>query len=120
MWILCGAILNSLGVILGAFGAHFLKTRISMEEIIIFETAVKYMFIHAAGLIFIGLLSFKITHLGIQIAGWLFLLGILIFSGSLFLLIITKSRLWGAITPLGGLSFIIGWLLIAYASTKLV
>ncbi len=106
-----GAILAGLSVMAGAFGAHALKGRIELDLLAIFETATRYQIYHALGLIVVGLIrepSFLIT-----IAGWLFLGGILIFSGSLYLLSLTNIRWLGAITPIGGVAFIAGWTCLA-------
>jgi len=112
-WITCGALANALGVALGAFGAHFFKTRLAAQELITYETSVRYLLIHAMALLALGLLSMRLENFSLKLAGWLFVAGIILFCGSLFLLITTKIKLFGAITPLGGLCFISAWLLIA-------
>ena len=112
-WITCGALINALGITLGAFGAHFFKTRLVAHDLITYETAVRYLLIHAMALIVLGLLAIVRENLALKLTGWLFIIGIMLFSGSLFLLIATKVRLFGAITPVGGLCFIVGWLSLA-------
>ncbi len=112
--IIIGVLLAGLAVLLGAFGAHGLKTKVSPEDLTVFETAVKYHMSHALGLILIGLLGFHFPEQIIQIPAYLIMAGMLIFSGSLYILVVTGTRWLGAITPLGGLSLIAGWLLLAY------
>jgi uncharacterized membrane protein YgdD (TMEM256/DUF423 family) len=112
--IITGSLLAGLAVLLGAFGAHGLKEKVSPEDILIFETGVKYHMYHALGLVLIGFLGFHFTKDVIHLPSILFLVGIVIFSGSLYLLVLSGARWLGAITPMGGLAFIIGWLLLAY------
>jgi uncharacterized membrane protein YgdD (TMEM256/DUF423 family) len=107
----CGS--GALGVIFGAFGAHALKDRLGPQMIAVFETGVRYQMIHALALLIAGLAVARAGPRGagrIATAGWLFLAGTIIFSGSLYVLTLTGERWIGAITPLGGLSFIAGWL----------
>jgi uncharacterized membrane protein YgdD (TMEM256/DUF423 family) len=116
-WSAAGAIALALGVILGAFGAHGLRGRLDAYLMSVYERAVFYHFIHALGVLIVSLMpkSGAITE---SAAGWvcgLLLAGIAIFSGSLYALAITGYRGLGAITPIGGLSFIAGWLLLAWA-----
>ena len=109
-----GSLFAALSVLLGAFGAHGLKNRLSMEDLAIFETAVRYQMYHALGILIMGVASFYLTEKLVSIPAYFLLLGIIIFSGSLFLLVFTNLRWFGAITPIGGLCLIIGWLLLAY------
>jgi uncharacterized membrane protein YgdD (TMEM256/DUF423 family) len=116
-WSAAGAIALALGVILGAFGAHGLRGRLDAYLMSVYEKAVFYHFIHALGVLIVSLMpkSGAITE---SATGWvcgLLLAGIAIFSGSLYALAITGYRGLGAITPIGGLSFIAGWLLLAWA-----
>ncbi len=123
--ILCGLIFACLGVVIGAFAAHGLKPLLSVKEINNFETGVKYQFYHAFALIVLGLLN---THFPkgeklFKIAGFLFFIGILLFSGSLYLLstqsILNISiPLLGPITPIGGSLAIFGWLFTALGVLK--
>ena len=113
-WLIVGASLAGVAVLLGAFGAHSLKSKVSPEDLFIFETGVRYHMYHALGLLFIGVIGFQISQDVIQIPAYLFTAGIIIFSGSLYLLVFTNARWLGAITPIGGLCFIIGWLLLAF------
>lgn len=116
--IITGAIFAGLAVILGAFGTHGLKAKISPEDLSIFETGVKYHFFHALGLILIGILGFHFPEVTIQLPALLFVIGILLFSGSLYILVLSGLRWLGAITPFGGFAFIAGWLLLALKLIK--
>ena len=111
-WIILGASLAGLAVILGAFGAHGLKNKVSPADLAIFETGVQYHMYHALGLILIGILGFHYNSDVIQLPAALLSIGILIFSGSLYILVLTGLRWMGAITPIGGVAFIAGWLLL--------
>lgn len=112
--IITGVIFAGLAVILGAFGTHGLKPKISPEDLTIFETGVKYQMYHALGLILIGILGFHFPENTIQLPALLLVIGILVFSGSLYILVLSGLRWMGAITPLGGLAFIAGWLFLAF------
>ena len=113
-----GSIFAALSVISGAFGAHALKGRISAEMLAIFEVAVRYQIYHALGLIAVSWALSQWNNQLIPIAGWLFVGGILVFSGSLYILSLGGIRWLGAITPIGGLALIIGWLCLAWAAIK--
>tara|TARA_B100001250_G_C19335647_1_gene586739 strand:- start:101 stop:466 length:366 start_codon:yes stop_codon:yes gene_type:complete len=113
-WLIIGAILAALSVIFGAFGAHWLKSKISSEDLVIFEIGVRYQMYHAFALIILGILGFYFSHEVIKFPGYFFCSGILIFSGSLYLLVITNLRWLGAITPIGGFCFILGWVILAF------
>lgn len=120
LWIMLGSLNMAIAIALGAFGAHGLKTKISKQMLENWNTGSHYHIIHALALLFIGLL---LTKLGTQtswapIAGWFILAGILLFSGSLYIMALTNIKSLGMITPLGGLSFIIGWLLIAFSTWR--
>ena len=112
--LIIGSVFAALSVLLGAFGAHGLKNRLSIEDLAIFETAVRYQMYHALGLLLMGLASFYLTEKLVSTPAYFLILGIIVFSGSLFLLVFTNLRWFGAITPIGGLCLIIGWLLFAY------
>jgi uncharacterized membrane protein YgdD (TMEM256/DUF423 family) len=116
-----GALARLLAVALGAFGAHALRGRLDDYARGVFETAVQYHFYHALALVLVGvlLLSQPATAL-LKSSGWLFLIGIAVFSGSLYLLAITGIKWLGAVTPLGGLAFIAGWGCLAAAAGKLL
>lgn len=116
--ILAGAIFMALAVSLGAFGAHALKKVLSPEMLIIYHTGVEYQFYHALGLLLTGLIGF---HIKSKLIGWaaVFLtVGIILFSGSLYLLTLSGIKALGAITPLGGVSFIAGWICLTLALVK--
>ncbi|WP_019912210.1 DUF423 domain-containing protein [Paenibacillus sp. HW567] len=109
-----GALLAMLSVAIGAFGAHLLKTVISEDYLQVYETGVHYHMIHALGLILIGLAAGQWGESPRLLwAGRLLALGIILFSGSLYVLSITGIKVLGAITPLGGVSFIAGWICLA-------
>ncbi len=101
-----------LSVAFGAFGAHFLKTRLDDYFLSIFKTGVEYQMYHSLAL---GLVAFGISRSPsplLRAAGVAFVIGIVVFSGSLYLLALTKVKMWGAVTPLGGVAFLIGWALL--------
>ena len=109
-----GAIFALLAVIFGAFGAHSLEKIVSPDELDTFEVGVRYQFYHAFGLLVVSILSKWFKHRFLNIAGWLFVVGILFFSGSLYGLVLDESlglslRWMGPITPIGGTLFILGW-----------
>jgi uncharacterized membrane protein YgdD (TMEM256/DUF423 family) len=117
-WFATGAVLAGLGVVLGAFGAHGLKARVSAEMLVIFETGVRYHLIHALGLLAVAFGLSRWPSGFIVAAGWLFVVGILVFSGSLYLMTLTGAKWMGAITPLGGLAFILGWAALAIGALR--
>jgi len=108
-----------LAVLLGAFGAHALRGRLSPDLLGIYQTAVQYHFWHALGLLAIGLVATQLpASVSLRWAGWLMLAGIVLFSGSLYLLATTGVRWLGAVTPLGGTAFIAAWALLAIAIAR--
>ncbi len=114
-----GSIAAALAVGLGAFGAHGLKARLSPEMMAIFQTAVQYHFVHALGLLVVGLASARAPGSPwFAASGWSLVAGLALFSGSLYVLALTEQRWLGAVTPLGGLAFIAGWVLLAVAALK--
>lgn len=116
LFLIIGSIAMALAVAFGAFGAHGLKEMLNQEMLDIFETGVRYHFYHAIGLLFIGVIAHWLPDsLLLQWSGWLMLAGIIIFSGSLYILSISGIRWLGAVTPLGGLCFIVGWIILATA-----
>ena len=119
-WTAAGALLMAAAVGLGAFGAHGLRSRLDAYSLSVYEKAVFYHFIHALGILLIALLARTQTigPAGESRAAWLLFIGIIIFSGSLYALAISGVRLLGAITPIGGLAFIAGWLVLAYEALR--
>ena len=115
MWLRIGGIMMFLGVALGAFGSHAFKAKMDAYSFDVYRTAVLYHLIHAMGIFVVAYLSSLINDAKIQWAGILLVAGIVLFSGSLYLLAITGQKWLGAITPLGGLAFLAAWLLIAFA-----
>ena len=120
-----GALFAGLGVIIGAFGAHALKSKLSPEHLQTFETGVRYQMYHSLALIFVFLLSQKLNSSLLNYSGIFFVAGIIMFSGSVYLLacreifgIESWKSILGPITPLGGLCFIIGWICMITASIK--
>lgn len=115
-FLLAGTVLSGLSVAWGAFGAHALKKVLEQNQRLdVYETAVRYQFFHALALCLVGLLILQMPHKLLVPAGYSFLAGIIIFSGSLYTLSITNIRWLGAITPIGGLAFMVGWLLLFLA-----
>ena len=118
-FIFLGSLNLLLAVILGAFGAHGLKARVTAEQLAWWHTGVDYHVWHALGLFGIGLLLLNQPALGAaKPAGWLLQAGIVIFSGSLYAMTLGAPRWFGAITPIGGLAFIAGWAVLAWASLR--
>lgn len=121
MWtfVRLAAVFGGLAVAFGAFGAHLLQSRLAPDRLAIFETGVRYQMYHAIAL---AIVAFVLQAGGratlATYAGWAFVAGIVIFSGSLYALVLTGVRAWGAVTPIGGLAFLAGWLLLALAATS--
>jgi len=114
-----GAVLGALGVAIGAFGAHGLAARVTPDQLAIFETGVRYHFYHALALVLVGLLAVQRASAApgaTSAAAWLFVAGIVLFSGSLYVLVLSGRRWLGAVTPIGGVSFIAGWIVFARAA----
>lgn len=113
-----GAIAAFIAVALGAFGAHSLKSKISTEMLTIFEVGVRYQIYHAFGLIAVAWATTRWPSAGLNTAGWCFIAGIVIFSGSLYLLSFTGIRWLGAVTPIGGLAFLAGWAILIWSLNR--
>lgn len=121
LFLLLGVINGFIAVALGAFGAHGLEGKISEKMLKTWEKAVNYQMFHTVALFIVGLLMMgKVSGGSIVASGWLFFVGILLFSGSLYIYSVTSIKTFAMITPLGGLSFLIGWVLLGYAVMKLV
>ena len=113
-FLLIGSVLGFLGVALGAFAAHALKNRLSPEMLAVFETGVRYQMYHAFAVLIVAAAIGRIGNANLLvIAGWFFFAGILLFSGSLYALALTGVGMLGAITPVGGMLFLIGWACLA-------
>jgi uncharacterized membrane protein YgdD (TMEM256/DUF423 family) len=113
-----GALMGLLAVAAGAFAAHGLKHDIPPDMIAIFETGARYQMYHALALL---AAAWAWTRWGgglVRCAGWFFIAGIAIFSGSLYILALTGARAWGAVTPIGGVAFLAGWLMLALAAWR--
>lgn len=114
-----GSINALIAVMLGAFGAHALKSRLSADMMDIFQTGVQYHFYHALGLLAVGIIAYHLPEsIWLKWSGWLMLAGIVVFSGSLYVLSISGIKWLGAITPIGGTAFIAAWTLLTIAIFK--
>ena len=112
LFLFLGALNAALAVITGAFGSHGLEGKLSPDLLDVWEIGVRYHMYHALGLLLVGLIAAQKSGALMTWAGWMLFAGIVIFSGSLYLLALTGVRTLGAITPIGGTAFIIGWLLL--------
>lgn len=121
IFLILGGSFAGLAVALGAFGAHALKSVLEVtNRMETFETGVKYQFYHALALLVLGLLMQKFDHRMFTWAGYSFVAGIILFSGSLYILSLSGVTKWGAVTPLGGIAFLIGWITLIIGITKSV
>jgi uncharacterized membrane protein YgdD (TMEM256/DUF423 family) len=118
-FIIIGAINAFLSVALGAFGAHALEGKISQKYIDTWNTGVLYQMFHSIGILIVGVLAGNIAASSLlNWSGWLMLIGIILFSGSLYILSISGIKVLGAITPLGGVAFLIAWVLLIITAVK--
>ncbi|GAA4836279.1 DUF423 domain-containing protein [Paenibacillus vulneris] len=118
-FVVTGGICAFLSVALGAFGAHALKTKIPADMLAVYETGVQYQMMHSLGLIAIGLIAAMLpNNKHLARAGWSMLIGIVLFSGSLYVLAVTQIKPLGAITPFGGVAFLFGWLSLVLAALQ--
>lgn len=115
-FIFLGALAGLTGVGLGAFGAHGLRTRLSPDMLAVFETGVRYHMYHALALMATATLMGRHSHTLLVAAGWFFTSGIILFSGSLYLLALTGIAALGIVTPIGGVAFLLGWGCLAAAA----
>jgi uncharacterized membrane protein YgdD (TMEM256/DUF423 family) len=119
LFLFTGSLNALLVIVLGAFGAHALKARLTSDMLATYQTGIQYHFYHAVGLMMIGLIALHVPASGyLKWSGWLMLAGILLFSGSLYLLSVSGIRWLGAITPIGGTAFILAWALLAIGVLK--
>lgn len=114
----CAGIAGFLGVALGAFAAHGLKTRLEPDMLAVFETAARYQMYHALALVAAAWGWSRWKHRIFSFAGWMFVAGIVLFSGSLYVLAMTDRKWLGAVTPFGGLAFLTGWLSLAIGAMR--
>jgi len=115
-FLLLGSIAGALAVAVGAFGAHALRGRVGEEMLNAFEIGARYHMYHALALLAVAWVASRWPGPAVTIAGWLFVAGIVVFPGSLYLLALTGQRWLGAVTPLGGLCLLAGWILLAWAA----
>ena len=121
LFITLASLSGMLAVAFGAFGAHALRSRLDEHTMSVFQTAVQYHFYHSLALLAVGVIALSQPQTALlRSSGYLFLVGIVVFSGSLYLLSMSGLRWLGAITPLGGLAFIAGWGCLAAASWKML
>jgi uncharacterized membrane protein YgdD (TMEM256/DUF423 family) len=121
VFLLIGALSGFMAVALGAFGAHALRERLSADMLEVFKTGVSYQMYHALALLGVGLLLARVSIDGsawLTGAGWLFVVGTVLFSGSLYLLSLSGTTWLGAITPVGGVAFLVGWLALAVSASR--
>ena len=117
-WLLIGSIAGGLGVAGGAFGAHALKSRLSTDMLANFETGTRYLLVHAVALLVVGVLAQRSDARSLRVAGGAFSFGMLVFTGTLWVLALSGMRWLGAITPIGGTALIVGWVALAVAAAK--
>jgi uncharacterized membrane protein YgdD (TMEM256/DUF423 family) len=117
-FLVLAAVSGAISVAAGAFGAHGLKARLTPDLLAIFETGARYQMFHALALVAAAWAAERFPGAAATAAGWLFLAGTVVFSGSLYALALTGIRALGAITPFGGAAFIAGWLALAWAAAR--
>jgi uncharacterized membrane protein YgdD (TMEM256/DUF423 family) len=119
LFLILGGINAALVVMLGAFGAHGLKTKLTAEMLAVYQTGVHYHLFHALGLLVVGLVATQIADsVWLKWSGWLMLVGIVLFSGSLYVLSVSGLRWLGMVTPFGGVAFITAWIVFVIAIAK--
>lgn len=119
LFILIGALAGAAGVALGAFGAHALKARLAPDALAVWQTAVQYHFWHALGLVAVGIVALHLpASAPLRWAGWLMVAGLVLFSGSLYVMTLSGARWLGAVTPFGGAAWIGAWLALAWAVAR--
>ena len=118
LFFVLGAVFAGLAVVLGAFGAHALRATLSTDDLATFEIGVRYQMYHALGLLAVAWAASQWPTGAVHAAGWAFVAGIVIFSGSLYLLVLTGQRWLGAITPFGGVALLVGWALLAWTALR--
>ena len=118
-YIAIGAILSAIGILFGAFGSHSLKSKLNPEQLMVFDIATRYFIYHSIGIFSIGILAFSVPESVVKIPVIIMFIGILLFSGSLYLISLKGFTKLGIITPIGGTAFIVSWVLLALNIYKL-
>lgn len=118
MWLIHAAMSGFIAVAAGAFAAHGLKGRLSVDSLAVFETGARYQMYHALALLAVAWLAHAAPSIAVNVAGWAFVIGTVLFSGSLYALALTGVKWLGAVTPLGGAAFLVGWAALAWAGFK--
>ncbi len=116
IFFVCGTLFGALAIAAGAFGSHYLKNKLSQEDLGIFEVAVRYQMYHALALIALAAFLSWYSSKWMIASGWCWVLGTIIFSGSLYILVFSGVRAWGAVTPVGGILLLAGWGLLVLAA----
>lgn len=119
IFLLIAALSGLIAVALGAFGAHGLKGYLAPYLMDVYQTGVQYQFYHTLALLVVAVSGLREPVRALSVAGWCFTLGIVLFSGSLYLLALSGTHWLGAVTPIGGLAFLVGWAALAYAAIQL-
>jgi uncharacterized membrane protein YgdD (TMEM256/DUF423 family) len=115
-WTAAGAAFAFLAILLGAFGAHSLRSTLAPDMLEVFDLGARYLLVHAVALVALGLGSNRLARRNVSIVGGLLVAGMVLFSGSLFALALTGVRTWGAVTPVGGVSWLLAWAWLAVAA----
>ena len=118
IWISVGSLAGAISVGIGAFGAHALRERLDPDALSIFDLAARYQMYHALAILAVGFMALRVDSLSVRIAGLSFIAGIVLFSGSLYILALTGQRWLGMVTPFGGLALILGWMALAVAALR--
>ena len=118
-YIVIGAILSAIGILFGAFGSHSLKSKLNPEQLMVFDIATRYLMYHAIGIFGTGILAYSVPESVVKTPVIFMLIGILLFSGSLYLISLKGFSKLGIITPIGGTAFIVSWVLLAVNIYKL-
>ena len=119
-YITLASLFAALAILFGAFGSHALKERLSVQSLEVYDTATRYLMFHALGIFLIALLGFQLPKESLEIPVTMMIVGISIFSGSLYLIAVLDFKKLGMVTPIGGLLLIVSWLLLAYNTYKTV
>ena len=118
LFFVLGSVLAGLAVAFGAFGAHGLRSTLSSDDLATFEIGVRYQMYHALGLLAVAWALTRWESTTLVAAGWAFVAGIVVFCGSLYFLVLTGPRWLGAVTPIGGVAFLVGWALLAWGALQ--